>query len=121
MESAKLREKINWQKTIQVRLESKIQELELTIQNLQSDYEQELTSLRSDHRKELAQCKDEMLNQLAAVEAESMHIDENAIREKYMGEIDRIKVSFKILTLNGMGLSIGSVHFLDFSSPHYVP
>lgn len=85
-------------------LHTTIEKLESKIQALQKDHEKELNSIRTSHRQELDRTKDEMLNQLAAAEAQSMYIDEDSIRTKYMTEIERIKVTVHVF------------HFVSLSS-----
>ena len=59
----------------------------------QADYEQELAVQKSGHEREMALSKEEMLQLLDNAEsAESNHLDEATIRERYMTDIDRIKV-----------------------------
>ena len=52
---------------------------------------------KSAHRRELARSKDDMLELLAQAEHKSLHLDEGAIRRKYVKELDRIKVSVLVL------------------------
>ena len=79
-------------------LNSKIQQLEMAMQNMQADYEQELAVQKSAHRRELARSKDDLLQLLAAAESKSLNLDKGTVRKKYMKEIDRIKVWFKLQT-----------------------
>lgn len=74
-------------------LSSKIQQLEQQMQNMQADYEQELAVQKAAHRRELARSKDDMLQLLAAAEVQTVQIDKDNIRKRYLKEMDKIKVA----------------------------
>jgi len=50
---------------------------------------------KTAHRRELIYSKEDISQQLAAAEANSIPIDEESIRKKYLKEVDRIKVRTK--------------------------
>lgn len=47
---------------------------------------------KASHRRELMSSKDDVMQLLAAAEANSIPIDEESIRRKYVKEVEQIKV-----------------------------
>ena len=58
----------------------------------QADYEQELAVQKAAHRRELARSKDDMLQLLTMAEVQSVQMDKDNIRKRYLKEMDKIKV-----------------------------